>query len=109
MNILIEVAAADCAVGDNLIEGHQQERVAYGRLISAYGLTGSTAIGDTELEIRVDGKRRITLINTELTLALVPAQKLGCREFVPPNALVEVVCTDAANTNPVKLAIDFLP
>jgi len=104
-----EVAAADAAVGDNIVSGHVQERVGYNRFLVACGLSGSTAVGDTIISVKVGGKEVDVIRNQETGLAITSSLMLATRAFVKSNTLVEAEVVDAANSNPIRVRLVFVP
>ena len=104
-----EVAVADASAGDNIISGHEQERVGYKRWIVATGLVGGNAIGQPIVDIKVAGKVVDTIRGQATGLALINTNMLGSRTKVPANQLVEAEVKTAPTVSPVRIRLVFAP
>lgn len=103
------VAAADCAVGDNIIAGHFMERANHDRMIVGIDLTGSTAAGDCVIDIKVGGQTKAQIPVRAAGAAVGASNFTPVRVRVPSGELVEAVCSNAAVTNPVFIMINLVP
>lgn len=107
-NILTETAAADFAVGADAIAGQIQARVPYDRWLVGVGLTGSAAAGDCELTVIIGQEEVGPFRNSATGLGLTQDNMIQVREFVPSNMIVSTRVNDAAATNPVLTALNFV-
>lgn len=112
-NIVKSVAAASATVGIDLLQVSPSEvnaRMSIARKITGLALVGSTAAGDTSIDLRVNGTKIGTYFNTSTGTTVDMSKDLQKMSIdVPANGVIEAVVTDAANTNPVVLYLFFGP
>lgn len=104
-----EIAVAGAALTVDVVSGHENSQVGYRRFLVACGLSGSAAIGDTLLSVRVGGREVDKLRNQELGLAIAADKMLATRALVRANTPVQVIVEDAPLTNPIRLRMVFVP
>lgn len=106
----LPVTAANCTVGDDLIEKTAEQfkparNVNRPRRIYRMALTGSTAAADTKVNVEAGNKPMASLYNTSTSILTTKDEILPIGATIPANADFKVVCTDAADTNPVYLLL----
>lgn len=104
------VTAANCVANNDLLELSANQPMTFiksspkPRILSFIGLSGSTAAGDTMIEFRVAGKTQGAMFNSSTGLhdnnELYP-----CNVVIPANMELELICTDAADTNAVYVSL----
>lgn len=107
-NILKQVVAATATVGYDLIQAEINNRSPKARRLTKLALTGSSAAGDTVVEVLVQGKSIGSYANT--STGLVADRTKDFRDvnaYVAPNELVQVFVRDAPTTNPIVLELEF--
>jgi len=113
-NISAHVAVATAIVGYDLLKDELENRQPVARKIEAMGLVGSVAVGDTEVEIRVNGKTEAVIQNTTVGVAATNPGACAVDKdlkkydiYVPANTRIEALVKDAPGTNDVRLDIVF--
>lgn len=107
-NMETTVAAATAVLGYDLLSGNRDSRSTVARTIVGLWCTGSAAAGDTIFDLYVDGQRKGTYRNTATGLTPdMDHDYIALETYVPPNALIEAIVTDAASTNPVVTHLEF--
>jgi len=103
----VSVAAATAVLGYDLLTSRVDIATGAGRrVIRALGLTGSTAAGDTSVDVKVGSRVVATLFNSGTGFPLNDASKFPTQYLVPPGSPISVVVTDAPATNAINLLID---
>ncbi len=106
-NYTVSVAAATAILNADLLVGERYKRTPQNRTLEAVGLTGSAAIGDTEVEMFIDEIRVGSFFNNALAFPqndhLVPLESL----FIPGGAELQAIVIDAALTNPINLMLSL--
>ncbi len=101
-NYTVSVAAATAIVGADLFVGEVWSRSPVNRVLTGSALCGSTAIGDTEIELMIDEVRVSSFFNSKLTFPnlddLIPLESL----FIPAGALLRSLVRDAAVSNVIN-------
>lgn len=104
-NYLASVAAATAAVGYDLFVNQVWARSPTDRVLTAFGLQGSAAALDTEVELFIDEVRVGNFYNTNLGVpnndSLMDIEDLG----VPAGAQLRCIVRDAAATNPINAMV----
>ena len=102
----VSIAAATAVLDFDLAVGTRWKEQGADRVLTAVGLCGSAAEGDTEVDIFVDEVRIGTFFNTKL---LFPDEDdmVEVNVIVPANSEVSIVVQDAPATNPLNLRVDF--
>lgn len=104
-NFTVSVAAATAVLNADLLVGERFKRVPQGRTLEGLALTGSAAIGDSEVEIFIDEVRVGSFFNNALAFPnndhLLPLESL----FIPGSAELQAIVIDAATTNPLNLML----
>lgn len=105
----ISIAAATAVLAyDMMSTKPEYAQAPYNRILLAAGLKGSAAGGDSEVAIKVGRKEEGRIFNSGTGFPNKDDMKrLNVR--VPANAIVTVPVTDAPGTNPLNLALDFMP
>ncbi len=105
------VSAATCVDEYDFADGEKWNKAAYPRNLRYAGLVGSTALGDTEIEINIGNQYHSNLFNTTVGASKVPTYLLDMLKIknglIRPNELLEVMCVDAADTQNVVLELDI--
>lgn len=103
------VAAATAVVGYDLMVNDRMAKMGINRTIRKIALVGSAVLQDSLTELKIDGKLVATLSPT--TIGVVePKTDTDIKNvnfYVPANAQVEWVVTDAPATNPLIAYIEF--
>jgi len=104
-NYTVSVAAATAVVGADLFTGEVWSRSPVNRVLTALGMRGSAAAGDTEVEYFIDEIRVSTQFNNNTGFPniddLIPVDNLG----VPAGSQLRAVVRDAATTNPINVMV----
>lgn len=104
---IISIAAATAVVGFDLLANRPDIATAsVVRTLRAVGLTGSAAIGDAAVDIKVAARTVATLFNSALDFPTADAAKFDTSYHVPAGSPVSIIVTDAPATNPLNLLID---
>lgn len=104
---IISVAAATAVVGYDLLTNRPDiSSSGLARILRALALTGSAAIGDSAVDVKVGNRVVATLFNTALDFPTNDAAKFDTAYNVPSGQAVSVIVTDAAATNPLNLLVD---
>jgi len=102
------IAAATAVLEYDLLKDERHARQPYDRAIVGIGMSGSAAIGDTEVEILVDTVLVGTFFNTSLGFPnkddMIDQEAIG----VPAGAQLQAIVRDAAASNPINVRIDAL-
>jgi len=107
-NIRVEVAAATAVLNYDLLKDHRDNRVPYARKIDGISLVGSAAAGDTKVEIRIEGKTMLEVVNSATGVAVDRKRDVQpLNIFVPANNKIEAIVTDAPLTNPIALTLEL--
>jgi hypothetical protein len=107
-NILTETTAANFAVGVDAIAGQIQARVPYDRWLVGVGCVGSANAGDSEFTVIIGQEEIGPFRNSATGLGLTQDSMIQVREFVPANMICSTRVNDAAATNPVLVALNFV-
>ncbi len=101
----VSIAAASATVGANLFANEVFERAPQNRAITAIGVAGSAAIGDSEIDLMVDEVRIGNYFNTRTGVAMPNFDDMVRLEslLVPGGAQVRAIVRDAATTNPLNI------
>lgn len=104
---IVSVAAATAVLGADLLANRPDIASGAGkRVLRSLGLTGSAAIGDSSVDVKVGNRTVATLFNNATDFPTNDAGKFTTAYLVPPGSPVSVVVTDAPVTNPLNLLID---
>lgn len=104
---IVSVAAATAVLGYDLLTNRPDITTGSGRrVLRAIGLTGSLAIGDASVDIKVGNVVVATLFNNALDFPTNDSSKFVTSYLVPVGSPLSVVVTDAPATNPLNLLID---
>lgn len=104
-----EVTAATAVVGYDFAAGEKWQKAPYNRQLNRLGYTGSTAAGDTKVEVLVEGQSYGEFANTATGFGVNNDHAMPAVVGIPANATLQVKVTDAAATNPVFLVVEFSP
>lgn len=109
-NLRQTIAGANLTLGTDMLSGHRDARATRARQIVGIALVGSAAAGDMAVDLYVDGQRKGNYINSS-TGVVVDMDKdfIAMDTYVPANALIEAIITDAGGTNPAMLTLEFGP
>jgi len=107
-NILTETAAASFTVGSDPVQGQIQVRVPYDRWLIGIACVGSAAAGDCEFTVIIGQEEVGPFRNSATGLGFTQDSLIQVREFVPGNMIVSTRVNDAAATNPVIVALNFV-
>lgn len=104
-NYLASVLAATAVLDADLFTGQVWARSPQNRTLESFALTGSAAIGDTEVELFIDEVRVGQFFNSKLTFPnnddLMAVESL----FIPGSAQLRCIVRDAATTNPINAMV----
>jgi len=102
------IPAATAVLGYDLFVNEVWKRRGMWRFLKAFALKGSTAAGDTEVELYIGEARIANLFNTN---AGFPNRDdaMPVNRYIPPNEELRCVVVDAPVTNPVNFLIDMTP
>lgn len=102
----VSIAAATAILGFDMATGTRWKEQGNDRVLTAVGLCGSAAEGDSEVDILVDETRIGTFFNSKL---LFPDEDdmIEVGVMVPANSEISIVVTDAPVTSPLNLRVDF--
>jgi len=104
---LISIAAATAVVGFDMLRNRPDISVAATpRIIRSIGLTGSAAVGDATIEVKVGARTVATLVNNLLNFPAADSGQFSTMYAVPAGSPISVIVTDAPATNPLNLLID---
>lgn len=113
-NISTNYAFASATIGTDILLNEREAIQPVARTISMLGLVGSAAVGDTEVELRVNGKSEGKFQNTTIGVGATNPGAVAMDKdmkrvniYVPANARVEAIVTDAPATNNIKLELHF--
>ena len=101
------VTAAVAIVGADLFDGETWGRAPRNRVITEFAMVGSTNPADTKIDLKVEETGIGSFFNTQGGANLVPQKddiRVLNRYFVPANAQIRAIVTNAAATN----AVNFL-
>lgn len=102
------IPAATAVVGYDLLTGERDARVPFGRKLDTLIYTGSAVLGDSRIEIFVQGQSVGKYANTSLGLVATDKKDMIPLDLdVPANSLLEAKVITAATTNPVVLQLEF--
>jgi hypothetical protein len=107
-NILVETAHASYTVGSDPISGQIQARVPYDRWLIGVGIVGSASTGDCEATVLIGQEEIGPFRNSALGLGITQDNLIQVREFVPANMIVAMRVNDAAASNNVLTALNFV-
>lgn len=103
----VSVLAATAALGyDLLLNRPDVQSAGRRRVIRALSLTGSAAIGDSRVQVKVGNNVVATLYNTAVGFATQDASTFKTQYNVPAGSPISVIVDDAPATNPLNLLID---
>jgi len=104
-NFTVSIAAATAILNSDMLLGERFKRAPQNRTLEAVALTGSAAIGDSEVEMFIDEIRVGSFFNNALNFPnndhLVSVESL----FIPGGAELQAIVIDAAATNPLNLML----
>lgn len=104
---IIPVAAATAVLGYNLLANRPDVSVSQrARVIRGIGVTGSAAIGDAKVAVKVGNTVVANLPNTATGYPTADASTWATYFAVPAGAPILVEVTDAPATNSLNLLID---
>lgn len=104
---VVSIPAATAVLGYDLLSNRADIRTGGARrVLRAIGLTGSAAVGDSSVDIKVGNRVVATLFNNATGFPTNDAGKFVTQFLVPVGAALSVVVTDAPATNPLNLLID---
>lgn len=104
---VVSVAAATAVLGYDLLTNRPDITSGAGqRVLRALGLTGSAAIGDSSVDVKVGNRVVATLFNNAVDFPTNDAGKFATAYLIPIGSPISVVVTDAPATNPLNLLID---
>lgn len=104
------VTAANCILNNNLLDHSTSAPMKFlknqgaKRALRGIGFTGSTAIADTQIDIKINGKSQSIIINSA-TGAHDKDNVFPVNIIIPPGVDFELLCVDAANTNDVYVTL----
>jgi len=103
----VSVLAATAILGVDLLRNRPDVQSAgRPRVIRSLALTGSAAVGDTQVDIKVGDRVIATLYNSSLGFATADADQFKTQYRVNAGSPISAVVTDAPATNPINLQID---
>jgi len=102
---MVSVAAASAGVGIDLFSGEVWSRAPRNRVLNGFGIRGSAAAVDTQVEVYIDETRVGNFYNVGTGVPnnddLVKLNNLG----VPAGAQARCIVRTAPTTNPINLLI----
>lgn len=106
---VVEAAAADFAVGADMLADHRYKRTGFDRWITGMALVGSAAAGDMKVEIYVGSSSVAELYNDKTGLGVNKDSVLTYRIAVRAGQVISAVVRDASGTNPGRLLVQTVP
>lgn len=104
---IVSVPAATAVLGYNLLANRPDISVsARARVLRGLAVTGSAAVGDARVSVKVGNTVVATLYNTATGFPTNDASKFPTSFAVPPGSPLSVEVTDAPATNPLNLLLD---
>lgn len=103
------IAAATAIVGADLFDGEIWARTPQARALMNFGIVGSAALGDSEVDLLIGEIRIANFFNSRTGVTspnlddVVPLGGL----LIPGGALLRAIVRDAATTNPLAYIITF--
>lgn len=114
-SISVGTAAATAVLNYDLMSsgaGSRHKTARHNRWITAFGLTGSTAVGDAAVDLYVGSKNYGTFINTTAGAAKFPTSNADMKPLripVPAGDPISLVVTDAPATEVLAFTLDLAP
>jgi hypothetical protein len=102
----VSLAAAVAVLGVNLLANSPHRQSARRRRLTAVGLAGSAAAGDSEVSILINQTEVGRLFNSATGFP-DRFDLMAIGEDVPSNSEISAVVVDAPATNPLNLLIEF--
>lgn len=100
-------AAASATVGTDLFANEPFARNPQNRVINEFGLTGSAAAGDSEVDLYIDEVRIGNFFNSATGFPQFDTMVNMGRLFVPSGAQLRCIVRDAPATNPINTRVDM--
>ena len=105
-NYTASVLAATAVVGYNVFVSERWARSPVHRTLSAVGIAGSAAIGDTQIDLYIDEIRVSSMFNTSLAFPQVDRDMQPLSNLlIPAGAELQAVVVDAPTTNPINVTV----
>ncbi len=103
----VSVLAATGVLGYDLLSGRPDvSSSGRPRVIRALSLTGSAAVGDSRVQVKVGSSVVATLYNSATGFPTQDGSTFKTQYAVPPGSAISVIVDDAPVTNPLNLLID---
>jgi len=103
----VSVLAATAVLGNDLLANRPDVASSQRpRVIRGLSLTGSAAIGDSRVQVKVGANTVATLYNTATGFPTQDASTFNTQYHVAAGAPISVIVDDAPATNPLNLLID---
>jgi len=105
----VKVAYGTAIIGYDMFSNQVFARAPQNRAISAFGMTGSAAIGDAEIELMVDEVRIGNYFNTTGGATMPNFDDMVRLEnlVIPGGAQIRAVVRDAAATNSLNITVSI--
>jgi len=107
MLYVVSRAAGDAGAGADLISSETWRISTADRIIRGVAYTGSTAAGDTAVELFVGNLRIGTFFNSAPGAPQALRDTFAIGAYVPAGEILVANVTDAAATNPVYLLMEI--
>jgi len=103
----ISIPAATAVVNYDMLQTRQDVAIAgRARVIRGLSLTGSAAIGDARVQVKVGSNVVATLYNSALAFPTADGTSFATQYKVPASSPISIVVDDAPATNPLVVLID---
>lgn len=102
----VSVAAASAVVGYDLTSGQLWAVQGRNRALTGFAMTGSAAAGDTKVSLYVDQVLVGEFYNTTTGFP-TKDHFYNLNAFVPAGSKISIIVTDAANTNPINVVVQW--
>lgn len=103
----VQRAAADAAVGTDIIANETWRIASEGRVLRRIGLTGSTAAGDTKVELFAGNLRVGEFFNSDTGAPQALRDMFDVNVLIPGGMPLVANVADAPATNPIFLMVEL--
>lgn len=101
------VAAAVAVVGYDLATGQTWKTAGQDRMLNAFGLAGSAAALDSQVDIMIGEVKVGELYNSSLGAVQKDTDMFRGGALIPGGTPISILVTDAPATNPLNVAVDL--
>lgn len=101
------IAAATAVVGYDLFKDTIWQQSPIPRLLSGFGIAGSTAALDTKVSVYIGTVKVGEFYNSATGAVLISQHMLAMDEAVPPGEQLHCYVDDAPATNPINITVEL--